>query len=204
MSAEENDGQWRAAHDEAERLYSVHTRHFQVQCDNVRLKLFNLLQRERAIHGGPDDLDVRVARKNNGDQLPHQRGIIHYENADAFAHAIAPSGVARERRERTAGTFKIRTTVPSPRIEAPLTKPLAMSSPGSALITSSSSPTIWSTSKPKRRSAAPMTITNFFFSFFVSSTAWIRLSLFRRTGERIWSRRRRPSSWSTRWISCVE
>ena len=44
------------------------------------------------------------------------------------AHAMAPRGMARERRESTAGTFRIRTTVPSPRIEAPLTRSLEMMS----------------------------------------------------------------------------
>ena len=58
-----------------------------------------------------------------------------------FFHAMAPSGIARERRESTAGTFKINTTVPSPRIEAPLTRSLATISFGRALMTSSSSPT---------------------------------------------------------------
>src|SRR5258708_11736246 len=171
MRTEKNDRNRRALHDQAERLHPIHAGHFEVESDDVGAQFFNFLQRECAIHGRSDHFDGRISGKNRGNQFPHQSGIVNDENADAFAHAIAPSGVARERRERTAGTFKIRTTVPSPRMEAPLTKSLAMSSPGSALITSSSSPTIWSTSKPKRRSAAPMTITNFFFSFFVSSTA---------------------------------
>ena len=78
----------------------------------------------------------------------------------------------RERIERvaasTAGTLRIRTTVPSPRIDAPLTKSLAMISDGSALMTSSSSPTRLSTSRPKRFSAAPMTMTKLRFFFVLS------------------------------------
>src|SRR5439155_22652875 len=110
------------------------------------------------------------AREDGGDQLPHEGGVIDDENSDALAHAIAPSGVARESRERTAETFKMRTTVPSPRMEAPLTRSLETISPGRALITSSSSPTRLSTRRPKRFSAAPMTMTKCFFL-----TGWVSM-----------------------------
>src|ERR1700747_112586 len=159
------------AHDHAQRFHAVHARHFQVQRNHVGTQLFNLLERERAIHGGAHDFDGRVALQDVGDELAHERGIIHHENSNAFTHAIAPRGIARERRERTAGTLRINTTVPSPRMDAPLTKSLATISAGSALMTSSSSPTNWSTSKPKRFSAAPMTMTKFFFAVLAGSTA---------------------------------
>src|SRR5215470_1051110 len=141
MRANQNDGQRRPTHDQTQRFHAVHPRHFEVERYRVRSQLFYLLQRKRAIHGGADHLDLRVARQNVGYQLPHQRGIIHHQYSDTFVHAIAPSGIARERRERTAGTFKISTTVPSPSIEAPLTRSLAIMSAGRALMTSSSSPT---------------------------------------------------------------
>src|SRR5215467_12696854 len=187
MCAEQNYRKWCAAHDEAQRFHAIHAGHFQIQGDDVGLQLLNLFQGKSAVHRCANYFDTRIAGQNNRDQLPHQCGIIHNENANALAHAIAPSGFARERRERTAGTFRIRTTVPSPRMDAPLTRSLAINSPGSALMTSSSSPTIWSTRRPKRRSAAPITTTKFFFFFsgvFVS-TAWMRLSVFRRTRVRI-------------------
>ena len=66
-------------------------------------------------------------------------------------------------RATTAGTFRIRTTVPSPRMEAPLTRSLDTMSLGSALMTNSSSPTSESTTRPKRFSAAPMTMTKLVF-----------------------------------------
>src|SRR5260221_442552 len=159
MRTENDHRHGRAAHDQTQRLDSIHSRHFEVQRDYVRMKLFDFLQRERAIHGRADDLDGRIPFEDGGNQLPHQRGIIDDQDSDALAHAMAPRGVARERRERTAGTFRISTTVPSPRMEAPLTRSLEMISSGSALITNSSSPTKWSTTRPKRFSAAPMTIT---------------------------------------------
>src|SRR6202048_2945171 len=135
------------------------------------MKLFDFFQRERAIHGRADDFDGRIPFEDRGNKLPHKRGIIDDQNSDALAHAIAPREVARERRESTAGTFRISTTVPSPRMEAPLTRSLEMISPGSALITNSSSPTRLSTTRPKRFSAAPITMTKLRFFFWPSWAA---------------------------------
>src|SRR5229473_1386113 len=203
MRAEHDHRQRRAAHNQAQRFHSVHPRHFQVECDDVGMKLLDFLQREGAVHRRTHHFDGWVALENRGDELAHQCGIIDDEDADPLAHAIAPRGVARDSRERTAGTFKIKTTVPSPRIEAPLTRSLEMISLGSALMTSSSSPTRLSTMSPKRFSAAPMTITKLRFFFFsaAASTAWISLSRLRRTNVRICSRKRKTSRRSTRWIS---
>src|SRR5882724_7158886 len=163
MSAEENDRERSAPHDEAQRFHAIHAGHVQVQGDHIRLQLFNFFQRKCAVHSGANNFYRRFARQDRGDQFPHESGIIDDENSDTVAHAIAPRGFARASRERTAGTFKIRTTVPSPRMEAPLTKSLETISVGSALITSSSSPTRLSTMRPKRFSAAPMTMTKCFF-----------------------------------------
>src|ERR1700677_2017636 len=159
MGAEQDHRQRCAAHDEAQRLHAIHARHFQIERNHVGPEFLDLLQSESAIHRGADDFDGRIAREDRGDELAHQRGVVHDEDADGVAHAIAPRGVARERRARTAGTLRISTTVPSPKMEAPLTKSLETISEGSALMTNSSSPTSWSTSKPKRFSAAPITIT---------------------------------------------
>src|SRR4029077_4379980 len=109
--------------------------------DDIRMELFDFFQRESAVHGGSYDLNLRVARQDVRDELAHQRGIVHHQDSYAVFHAMAPSRIERERRESTAGTFKIKTTVPSPRIDAPLTRSLATMSAGNALMTSSSSPT---------------------------------------------------------------
>src|SRR5712664_2024523 len=178
-----------------------HARHFQIERHDIRLKLFNFFQSKCAVHRGSDDFDGRIARENRGNQFPHQRGIVNDEDSNTFCHAMAPSGFARERRDRTAGTFKMRTTVPSPRMDAPLTKSLDMISAGSALMTNSSSPTRLSTRRPKRFSAAPMTTTKCFFLTGCVSMLRRRLSSSKRTSVRIWSRSRRTSRWSTRWIS---
>src|SRR5882724_533208 len=171
MRADHHYGKRSAAHNHAQSFHAIHAWHFQIERNYVGTQLFNFLEGERAVHGGAHDFDRRVALQDAGDELPHECGIIHHENSNAFAHAIAPRGIARERRERTAGTLRIKTTVPSPRIDAPLTRSLATISAGRALMTSSSSPTNWSTSRPKRFSAAPMTITKFFFPALAGSTA---------------------------------
>src|SRR6266851_1262842 len=193
MRAENNHRHRRAAHDQTQRLKPIQSRHFEVKRDYVRVQLFDFLQRECAVHCRADDLDGWIAFEDRGNKFPHERGIVDNEDSDALAHAMAPRGVARERRERTAGTFRISTTVPSPRMEAPLTRSLEMISVGSALITNSSSPTMLSTMRPKRFSAAPITMTKLRFFFLASgaATAWIWLRLFKRTRVRIWSRRRR-------------
>src|SRR5271157_4088031 len=194
MRAEDNDGKRSAAHNHAQGFDAVHAGHFEIESNNIGMEFGDFAQGKSAIHGGADDLNIRVALKNNGDQFPHQRGIIDHQDSDAFLHAMAPKGKERDSRVRMAGTFKMRTTVPSPRIEAPLTRSLATISPGRALMTSSSSPTRLSTTKPKRLSATPMTITKLFFFFSPgASTAWMRLSPLRRTKVRICSRSRRTS-----------
>src|SRR5580765_7926377 len=141
MGADQDYRQRSAAHNQAKSFHALHARHFQIEGDHIGTELFDLFQCESTIHGRADDVDHRIAGKDIGNQFPHQRGIIDDENSNAIAHAMASSGIARERRERTAGTFKIKTTVPSPRMEAPLTKSLATMSEGRALITNSSSPT---------------------------------------------------------------
>src|SRR6267378_7950129 len=171
MRAEHDHRHGSAAHNQAQGLEAIHSRHFQVERDDIRVELLDFFQRERAIHGGADHFDGGIPLQNGGNEFPHERGIINNEDSDALAHAIAPKGVARERRERTAGTFRISTTVPSPRMEAPLTRSLEIISVGSALITNSSSPTKWSTTRPKRFSAAPMTITKLRFFFWLSWAA---------------------------------
>src|SRR6266702_73223 len=88
---------------------------------------------------------------------------VHARHFEIERNDVVPQLLNLFHRESTAGTFKMRTTVPSPRMEAPLTRSLETISPGSALITNSSSPTRLSTRRPKRFSAAPMTITKFFF-----------------------------------------
>src|SRR5580693_493893 len=202
MGAEKNDRHRSAAHDQTERFHAVHARHFEVEGDDIGMQLFDFFQSESAVHGGADDFDGRVAGKDRRNEFPHEGGIVDDENSDAGAHAMAPSGTARERRERTAGTFRMRTTVPSPSMEAPLTRSLVTMSVGKALMTSSSSPTMLSTTRPNRFSAAPITMTKCFFFCGSVSIARRRLRCSRRTSVRIWSRRRRTSRWSTRWISC--
>src|SRR5260370_6420487 len=135
MGEEGKEGKGGGGDEEGKGLHAIHARHVEIERHDIRLQLFNFFQSECAVHGCADNFDGRFARENRGDQFPHKSGIINDKDSDAFTHAMAPRGVERTRRERTAGTFRIRTTVPSPRIEAPLTKSLETISPGRALIT---------------------------------------------------------------------
>ena len=96
MRAEQNHGKRSAAHDQAQRLHAVHARHFQIQCDDVGTKLFDLFQRECAVHRRAHHFDRGIAGEDRRDELPHERRIIDNENADLFAHAMAPSGSAEK------------------------------------------------------------------------------------------------------------
>src|SRR5579883_2913609 len=169
MRAKENHRERRTPHDKPQRLHAIHARHFKIESDHIRPQFLDFLQREGAVHRRAHDLDQGVPGENRRNQLPHESGIIDNEDADAVCHAMAPNGIARDKRASTAGTLRMSTTVPSPGMDAPLTRSLATMSGGSALITSSSSPTMLSTSKPNRFSAAPMTITKLrFFCGFES------------------------------------
>src|SRR5260370_269320 len=118
MRAENNHRHRRAAHDQTQRLKPIQSRHFEVKRDYVRVQLFDFLQRECAVHCRADDLDGWIAFEDRGNKFPHERGIIDNEHSDSLAHAMAPRGEARERRERTAGTCRMSTTVPTPRLHA--------------------------------------------------------------------------------------
>src|SRR5947209_16053155 len=98
-----------------------------------------------------------VGLKDLRNQLAHQRRVIHYKHSDRFGrgcHCRAPAAAAAVRspsarkrpdgsivvsadvkRSTTAGRFTIRTTLPSPRIEAPLTRSVAIVWSSNALIT---------------------------------------------------------------------
>src|SRR6202166_1532939 len=196
MGAEQNYRDRRALHDQPQRFHTIHARHFQVEGNDVGAQLLDFFQGEGPVHGGAHHFDGGVARQNCRDELAHQRGVVNDENFDSIAHAIASMGRAFENRDTTAGTFKISTTVPSPSMEAPLTRSLDTMSLGKALITNSSSPTNESTSRPKRFSAAPITITK--RVFFVgeageAATACMWSKRFNRTRVRSWSRRRKIS-----------
>ena len=122
VRADHDDRHAMLARDLAQHFDSVHARHFEIERDDVRMQLFDLAEADQAVHRRADNFDVWVVRERLRNELPHERGIIDHEDADLLAHAIAPTAGIRERCEITAGTFRISTTVPSPRIEAPLTR----------------------------------------------------------------------------------
>src|ERR1700683_1743012 len=79
-------------HDFFQGIDAIHARHFQIECDHVRLQLFNLFQAEASIHRGSNYLDGRVSFEDLRDELSHKGGIIHYQHAYFHArfHACTP------------------------------------------------------------------------------------------------------------------
>jgi hypothetical protein len=92
--------------------------------DHIGTELFDLSV-ESTVHGRADDVDHRIARKDIGNQFPHQRGIIDDENLERDRSCDGLKwDSAREAREN-GGDIQDQDHVPSPRMEAPLTKSLA-------------------------------------------------------------------------------
>src|ERR1035441_4270026 len=169
-------------HDFLQRFDSVHARHFQIQRDHAGLQLFDLFQAEGAIHRRSDDFDGFVGGQHLRNQLAHQRRIVDHEHAyRILLHAWPPTAGLKASRMRsvdvsnkpefdcpvscgrqratcstTAGRFRISTTRPSPRMEAPETRSVENVWSSSALITNSSSPSSASTIKPYFLSPAVM------------------------------------------------
>src|SRR5205814_10428579 len=105
------------------------------------LELLDFLQPKCSVHSSSHYFNVTIALQNLRNQLAHERGIIYHQHPDLLTHAVAPMALRiRASREITLAIFKIRTTVPSPRIEAPLTISVATRWSSRALMTSSSSP----------------------------------------------------------------
>src|SRR5947209_16454609 len=133
------------------------------------MQLFDLFQAEFAVHGGAHHGDAGILREDLRYQLPHQSGIIDHQNTDRSAQAVAPfvvpgTACGLPSRFTTALMLRMSTTVPSPRMEAPLTRSVATKWSSSALMTSSSSPTSLSTTNPNFRSPMAITMTNNFFA----------------------------------------
>src|SRR5262249_16889931 len=163
--AHDNHRHLRFAHDLAEHFHSVHARHLQIQRDHVWLEVFDFFEPKRSVHSCAYNLDVAVPRQNLRNQFAHQSRIIHHQNPDPRTHAVAPIVTcARPSLATTLAMLRISTTVPSPRMEAPLTRSVATRWSSRALITSSSSPTSWSTTSPNLRSPSAVTTTNILFA----------------------------------------
>ena len=61
VGADHDDRNLMGAHDLAQGLDAVHARHFQIQGDGVGSVLLDFLEGEGSVHGGADDVDLRVA-----------------------------------------------------------------------------------------------------------------------------------------------
>src|SRR5208282_2132846 len=191
MRTHHDDRHRMAAHDLFQSVDAVHGGHLQVEGHHVGTQLFDLFQAEISVHRGAHDLDGLIGLKHLRDQLAHQGGVVDHQHSNflvavVWAHALPPMAVKSKRarsawfsntpkpanpvscgRERawcstTAGRFRISTTLPSPRIEAPFTRSVEKVWSSKALMTNSSSPSKASTMRPYRFSPTVMTRTNSF------------------------------------------
>src|SRR6185437_5671577 len=99
--------------------------HFQVQRHHVRTKVFDLLQPKSAVHCRSYNLNFTVPGKDLSNQLSHQCRIFHYQDSQFVTHAVAPTICNLPSFATTLERFRISTTVPSPRMEARLTRSVA-------------------------------------------------------------------------------
>src|SRR4051812_39439029 len=111
--------------DLAQSFQAIHARHFQIQRYNVRTKVFNLLKPKSAVHCRSYNFDFAVPGKDLWNQLSHQCRIIHHQDSQFATHAVAPTICNLPSFATTLERFRISTTVPSPRMEAPLTRSVA-------------------------------------------------------------------------------
>jgi len=111
----------------------------------------------------------RIARKNIGDQFRINAESSTTRTLNALAHAIPKRNCAREAREN-CWTFRINTTVPSPRIEAPLTDRWHNIG-GERFDHQLFFPYQLVYYQTEPLFGAPITMTKLFFEFFTGSTA---------------------------------
>jgi len=65
-----------------DRLNAVHQRHLEVHRDEVRRQLFDHRQRDPAIGGRADHLDLRVTPQSIRDDLARHGGVIDHQNTN--------------------------------------------------------------------------------------------------------------------------
>src|SRR5580704_5367997 len=147
------------ARDLAKHLNPVHPWHIEIERHDVRPQFGDFSKANLAVHRCANHFNRWIVQKRLRDQLAHERGIVDDENSKFVAHAVAPTAGILARCEITAGTLRMSTTVPSPRIDAPLTSGEVTRRSSSALITSSSSPIKLSTASPNFRLPDPITMT---------------------------------------------
>src|SRR5215469_8629725 len=185
-------------HDLFQHVQPAHARHFQIEGDHLRAQVFDLLQPKVPIDRGAHHPNRVIGLENLRNDFPHQRRVIDDEHPNWFCAHGPTSDNAREflwvckrrspegarsdcgavKRSTTAGKFMINTTRPSPRMEAPLTRSVAMVWSSKALMTSSSSPSSASTMSPNLRPLRRMTRTKILSRFESSSPSgfWPRRS----------------------------
>src|SRR5690242_6151902 len=74
------------AHDLLQHVETTHSRHLQVEGDDLRPQIFDLLQTKVPIHSGPNHLDGIVGFQNLWNQLAHQCRVVNYQHPYCRGH----------------------------------------------------------------------------------------------------------------------
>lgn len=70
------------AHQFLQKVEAVHARHFNIQCQHLRIEFFDQIPRDQRVLRGGHHLHIGVAVHDLGHQLAHQRGVIHAQYPD--------------------------------------------------------------------------------------------------------------------------
>src|SRR5436189_1865829 len=83
IRGQNNDARgWKLLPNLDRRLYPAHPRHSQIHYHDVRFELAILSDSGLAISGLTHRYDVVLCRDDSRDSLPHNRVVIHAQNAD--------------------------------------------------------------------------------------------------------------------------
>src|SRR5713101_601415 len=80
MRADHDHGNTMAAHDLFQHVQAAHSRHLQIQRNNLGFEFLDLFQAEVAVHRSADNLDGVVGLQNLRNQLSHQGGVRSEEH----------------------------------------------------------------------------------------------------------------------------
>src|SRR5690606_14874380 len=123
---------WPLRHDLAQKGHPIHTRHFDIEDDDIRPLLLHFVDGEKRIGSGADDLDLRIVLQQIGEHLPHYCGVVDDQYFD-FIHGTSTTAECSRRRYFRTHTSPLsiskiiwRCPLP-PRCSAAMTKPCCAS-----------------------------------------------------------------------------
>jgi hypothetical protein len=74
-------------HDLFQRINPVQAGHFQIECHHLWRQIHNFFQCEMAVHRRAHHLDRVILFEDLGNQLAHQRRVVHHQHPHRLSHA---------------------------------------------------------------------------------------------------------------------